>query len=224
MILNKYVAQTEGNPEITHWINTTLKKYLTKNPEDQSEIEHILDFMKSDRAPKRLQKMSYAQAKTSAEKWVKSLVKKGNHLDDTNEIEVVKSFKDGFKLVKLVGKIAFEREGHLMSHCVASYHGKDDVEIYSLRDAKNQPHCTIEVVKGEEINQIKGKGNGSIHPDYITTVLDILKHFKMDVKPHDMKNLGYVHLTPFEISLIKESKFKRTFFKYKKETYLFVGI
>ena len=38
-----------------------------------------------------------------------------------------------------------------MSHCVASYYGRD-VEIYSLRDKKNLPHCTL-----EKDNQIKGE-------------------------------------------------------------------
>jgi hypothetical protein len=38
-----------------------------------------------------------------------------------------------------------------MSHCVASYYGRD-VEIYSLRDNKNLPHCTV-----EENKQVKGK-------------------------------------------------------------------
>ena len=123
-MLTKYLNQVGSNEEIKNWINTTLKKYITKNPENQSEIEHILDFMQSSEAPKRLQKMSYIQAKTLSEKWTKSLVKKGNHLDDSNEIVVVKKFRDGLKLVQLIGETAFKREGFLMSHCVASYHDK----------------------------------------------------------------------------------------------------
>jgi hypothetical protein len=54
-------------------------------------------------------------------------------------------FKDGFKFVKLKSKPAFEREGKLMSHCVSGYHGREGIEIHSLRDEKNNPHCTIEI-------------------------------------------------------------------------------
>lgn len=38
-----------------------------------------------------------------------------------------------------------------MSHCVASYYGRN-AKIYSLRDSKNKPHCTI-----EDGQQVKGK-------------------------------------------------------------------
>jgi hypothetical protein len=62
-----------------------------------------------------------------------------------------------------------------MSHCVASYYGRDTV-IYSLRDSNNNPHCTI-----EDGNQIKGKGNGSVDPKYIDYVVKFLEKLGMTV-------------------------------------------
>lgn len=223
-MLDKYLKQS-NSVELNNWINTTLKAYLRKNQENQGEIEHILDFLNSDRAPKRLQKMSYAQAKISAEKWVKALTKKGNHLDDSNEIEVIKRYKNGFKFVRLVGKTAFEREGFLASHCVVSYFGKKNSEVYSLRDGDNHPHCTIEILRKEGlVNQIKGKGNGSIHPKYIKMVLAILKYFNKEIRPTEMINLGYTVLEKYEVSMVKAANPKAIIMTYKYVPYLFVGI
>ncbi|WP_353889043.1 PcfJ domain-containing protein [uncultured Flavobacterium sp.] len=56
-------------------------------------------------------------------------------------------------MVTLKSESSYIREGKLMSHCVGSYYGRDKI-IYSLRDSKNNPHCTI-----EHGQQIKGKGN-----------------------------------------------------------------
>lgn len=224
-LLNKYIEQVKDNQEIINWINTTLNARLQKQPafENQGEIEHILDFMQSDKAPKRLQKMSYDQAKISAEKWVKSLVKKGKHIDDTSQIEIIKKYKSGLRLVRLVGKDAYEREGKLMAHCAASYYGRD-VEIYSIRDEKNEPHCTIELQRSNGlIQQIKGKGNGSIHPRYIKTVLAVLKHFNMKVNENDMTNLDYIKLEDYEVKELLPLITNAKTLVLKSVTYLFNG-
>lgn len=59
-------------------------------------------------------------------------------------------------------------------------------EIYSLRDADNMPHCTM-----ERDQQIKGKGNGDIHPKYIDYVVRFLEHMDMKVRDSEMEHLGY---------------------------------
>lgn len=156
-----------ASDEVLNWININLKNYLEKNKEDQTEIEHILDFLCSDKAPKRLKKMSYKEALKNTNKWQKTLIKQAKDIEEKEEdTEIVLDFKDGFNFVKLIGKNAYDREGKLMSHCVSSYYGKDD-EVFSLRDKENNPHCTI----SSNSQQIKGKGNGSINPKYIKYVV-----------------------------------------------------
>ncbi|MGW8169668.1 MAG: hypothetical protein ACWGHH_06655 [Sulfurovaceae bacterium] len=193
----KYATGMNANDEVRRWVKTNLRNYLekyngkaaTKNLENQDEIEHIIDYLVSDKAPKRLKSMSYEEARTNTEKWNKALIKKGkNIIEIESDVEVIKDYGDGFKMVKLVGQKAFEREGFLMRHCVASYYGKD-TEIYSLRDDKNMPHCTI-----EKDQQIKGKGNGSIHPNYIMYIVEFLEEIGMNVSDNEMKNLGYVNV------------------------------
>lgn len=131
--------------KVQAWIKSTLKNYLAKNSPTQDEVEHIIDYLRSEEAPKTISGMSYEEALKNTTKWNAALMKKGAHIKETDkDTETVFDFKDGFRIVKLVGKAAYEREGYLMRHCVASYFGNGKT-ILSLRDKDNYPHCTIEV-------------------------------------------------------------------------------
>ncbi len=183
--LIKYTEGLGGGQSVLDWIDKRVS-----DDADISETEHIIDYLLSDKAPKRLGRATYEQMKDKAEKWTKSLEKKGESIKELKgDIEVVLDFKDGFKFVKLVGENAYKREGFLMRHCVSSYYGKDD-EIYSLRDKKNMPHATL----SKNSQQIKGKGNGSIHPKYVKYVVEFLEHVGVEVRDSEMKNLGYVNI------------------------------
>jgi len=194
----EYAKMLGANEEVIAWCNTVLKAQTNKPGAalDQGEAEHILDFLCSDAAPKRLRKMSYAQAKTGAEKWTRANQKKGRGMvDDPSDLETVHDFSNGEKIVKLLTKKAYQREGFFMAHCVGSYDPENSV-IYSYRDKDNQPHATFEVkLQGDEIFQIKGKGNGSIHPKYIEPILTFLRSIGKEVRPGEMKNLGYYHVS-----------------------------
>jgi len=222
--------QLAKNDEVLYWINHNLKNYLEKNRENQSEIEHILDFLHSEDAPKRLTKMSYNEANESAKRWVKRMVKKGSQLEDVEDVDfdVELDFGDGFKLVRLKTELAFNREGSLMSHCVSSYFDKNS-RIYSLRDSRNMPHCTLEIPEGREsFNQCKGKGNGPIHHKYIKYVLDVMRHFKIDMRDSEMNNLGYFRPESVGASSAQVKWFKENFkhlptLKLKNKVYYYTG-
>jgi len=195
-----YAKALNANQEVLWWCGNVLaaeerKRTLALRRLDQGEVEHIIDYLISDAAPKRLRKMSYKQAKESAEKWTKSQQKKGAGIVDSPEdIETIHDFLDGTRIVKLLTKKAYQREGFFMAHCVSGYTPEKST-IYSYRDKNNQPHATFEVSKsGDQIVQIKGKGNGPIHPKYIHPILTFLKTVGMDIRPSDMINLGYQHI------------------------------
>ena len=193
--------------------------WVSKRIEETTPItdgEHIIDYLCSDKSPKRLERMTYEQAKSNAEKWVKAMTKKGEHIKESSEdTETVLDFKDGFRIAKLKGKAAFEREGFLMSHCVSSYFDKDD-EIYSLRDKKNMPHCTM----SKDSQQLKGKGNGSIAPLYIGYVVKFLEHVGMTVRDSEMKNLGYINVEKLKKELHKDTKYFNEKYVYESEKLL----
>ncbi len=195
--MEQYIQYAKGmnaSEDLIIWLERRLKR--VKNA-TTVEIEHVIDFCVSPDAPPKLHKMSWKDTLHCAHRWVEKLRKQGEQVqEEESDIETVLDFGDGFKFVKLIGQNAYEREGHLMRHCVSSYYGRD-VEVYSLRDPKNMPHCTV-----EKDVQIKGKGNGDIHPKYIDYVVRFLEHTGMDVRDSEMLNLGY--------EIVKFSKYATT--------------
>ena len=210
--MNKYVKyiknfQCNNLEQVEKWININLTNYLIKNIEVQDDIEHILDYLCSESSPKRINKMSYDEAKNNSQKWLKSLINSNKNIsEDEFDTKIVLELSEGFKWVQLLSERSYKNEGVRMKHCVGSYYGKN-VPIYSLRDKNNEPHCTI-----EKDNQIKGKGNGSISPKYISYVVEFLEFLGMNVSDNEMKNLGYFNCSEFEKDLCEDS----LKLKYKK--------
>lgn len=219
--LEVYAKHLNANEEVFSWLRTTGKKAITRIPSiAQQEIEHILDFLVSSAAPPRLQKMSFVDAKRKAKEWSDRSQKKGRDLKDTDEdLEMIHDFLDGTKIVRLKTKKALQREGFLMGHCVGGYSVENPNQfIYSYRDSKNMPHATFEVQKqNNEIMQIKGKGNGAIHPKYIHPILAFLKTVGMEIRPSDMVNLGYYHLDKIHLPFLKR------FDNFEKQTVMISG-
>jgi hypothetical protein len=102
---------------------------------------------------------------------------------------------------------ALKYEGETMGHCVGGYCPEvvsGNTRIYSLRDAKGQPHVTIETQPSRsnsiksmregnptdyKITQIKGKTNRAPKEDYLPFVQDFVKSGQWsDVG--DLKNTG----------------------------------
>ena len=198
-LLNELRAQTT-NTEVREFIDRQVAARLAgRNPQypipSQTEVEHVIDYLnaRAETHTLRLRRASYESVLHQAEQWVERMNRKAEGVVETEEdTEVVRTWDSGFRLVKLTGKAAFEREGALMSHCVSSYYNKSNTTIYSLRDHKNNPHCTLEVTGDDKsFNQIKGKGNGSIHPKYIKYILDILTDWNISVRGSELSNLGY---------------------------------
>jgi PcfJ-like protein len=221
--LKNYANGMNANAEVLSWLDTTGKKAIEKRGATILDMEHVLDYLVSPAAPNRLQKMAYVDALRKAEEWSKQNQKKGRDLTDSDDdIKGIFKFKDGSRIVKLKTKKALQREGFLMSHCVGGYTLSDSCQIYSYRDSKNMPHATFEVKKsGKEIVQIKGKGNGAIHPKYIKPILTFLKKIGMDIRPNDMKNLGYYHLPKEHLEYLNKTKAKDQITEIGGEYYAF---
>lgn len=131
-----------------------------------SALKHKKDWIKPDK-PERLKKLSTMRdAKNAADK---DMLKAAQRLavkfkgvgDNDGDIEVVKTFEDGFAIVRLLTQTALQRESAMMNHCVGEGAYNDGLEgdntiIYSLRDPKNEAHATIEV-QGNTMKQCKGK-------------------------------------------------------------------
>ena len=203
----QYIKEFHNNNQVeVYFVNNQLSKHLKENEENQTEIEHILDYLYSN--PKiDISKIWYITIKEKAEK-------RNNKLqsikikDDSDWIDIVLDFKDWFKFVKLRSKESYKKEWKLMSHCVASYYWKWK-DIYSLRDWNNNPHCTI-----EDWNQIKGKGNGKIDPKYIDYVVKFLEFNGMKVREEEMANLWYYKLDKIDTWLTCEKMYNWYVFEW----------
>lgn len=221
--MKELILQVETSPvsdekkaEVKWYIENPIAKYVKLDKLTEDEASHLVDYLLSDRAPTRLRRLSIKDCKRKTEEWVSSLVKKGQNIIETEEdTEVIKRFNStGLSLVKLKGSAAFKREGAMMRHCVGSYVDRTDCEIYSIRDDKGLPHCTIEVKKDNGyISQVKGKGNGPIHPKYIHAVIKSLKKIGKDINGSELSNLGYAELSDNMWSFIN-SKFEPDSIKY----------
>jgi hypothetical protein len=100
---------------------------------------------------------------------------------------------------KLTSDQALNREGQMMGHCVGSYCNlvqDAKVIIYSLRDAKNDPHATVELnhrVNPPQINQVKGKGNQPPTGKYAPFIRDFLNELGITASwsaVTDLKGMG----------------------------------
>jgi len=81
----------------------------------------------------------------------------------------VHEFNDGYKVVKLLKRDAFRREGDLMGNCIWSHgyfskHERGERVFYSLRDENNEPHVTFEATHKEPVKfiQVEGKASAGI--------------------------------------------------------------
>lgn len=120
----------------------------------------------------RVDRISFPVATNAAVLWYKDVSSNiWNYV--TDKPVVVKEYEHGYRWVKLVTALQFEREGRLMNHCVGngSYYNNwrmnTQREYYSLRDRNNKPHATLEVsfdnthplVRKGAVYQCKGNGN-----------------------------------------------------------------
>ena len=88
-------------------------------------------------------------------------------------IKTLCMFDNGYTIVDVNTENDLGVEGDKMGHCVGSYCDEvtsGNTTIYSLRDRRNEPHATIEVIptlplgrtrSRGRVDQIKGKGNAA---------------------------------------------------------------
>jgi hypothetical protein len=125
-------------------------------------FDHLVDVLRDDLQsgrlrPEQLNKVSMEQAVRRTAEYDQEKAKEAARaaLKDQENLPVVKQYDQGYKWLELHDKAdakkteeALDYEGRVMGHCVGSYcpevlEGK--TQIFSLRDAKGEPHVTIEV-------------------------------------------------------------------------------
>jgi hypothetical protein len=165
------------------------------------DLEIIADWFntwaKDDPALGRIDRVNFPEARAQAKAWRDEVNKNPwHHIKDRPPVH--KTYEDGMKWVQLTTEMHFAREGSLMHHCVGGngyVHAmkQGTSEFYSLRDAKNEPHITVEVrVKNgqREAIQMKGKQNAKAIPKYQPYLRDLVTQPGWTVRGDN----GYVDL------------------------------
>jgi hypothetical protein len=212
-LLNEYEHTKpvrRGKANDPEWVNSAIQKKDLFKIDFKSrqwsafrmDLEHAISYLETVRDPSRV---SVPLAIKGGVDLLEQENKKASSDEDLEGIEVLHKFPDGYTFVNVVSKQALQREGKLMQHCVGQEQqayirnvAKGTLQIWSLRDKSNNPHCTIEYIpKTKKINQIKGKQNNGVvskYVPYVKKVLEIAKKKKMVTEIEDLINIGMVEV------------------------------
>jgi len=106
--------------------------------------------------------------------------------DDPKKARLIKDYGNGWKWVQLLDKDSCQLSGDLMDHCVGGYDPLHPYKrILQLVGPDGDGHATIQLTVDEridgpvnEVEQIKGKKNSKLKPEYESMVKDLLTSYK----------------------------------------------
>jgi len=168
--------------------NKTLLKIVLPSGYDIYEDEltdkiyNIIDYFESlcEKELDKIYKIPFDMAYNKYNMWKHEQLKSvPAELNEIGEFEV-KNYNDGMRWVRLLSPEALHKEGNVQDICLKDgRYDKDVLDgeslIYSLRDSENNPHCTIEILRNNSVEQIKGYGDGKIESKYIPYVIQFLE-------------------------------------------------
>ena len=198
---------------------------VTPSTEVSELAMSVIDYINawSEENPGREPRMRWEQAAVQATDWHKEMknvsVSDEENEQDLAEIATIYEFKDGFKWVDLTTEACLKREGGRMGHCVGGYGAAvqaGTTKIFSLRNAKNLPHATIEATSEEptviasaddaqgdlfgdgnsmpplKVEQVKGRSNKPPVAKYVPYVKEFLEwgNFEVGNGLGDIQNMG----------------------------------
>ena len=170
------------------------------------ESNHLEDFyvaFKRDNPMYQLGSKTWEEVKEDSDEWHEAISNRGSgkfyepyrrdaegNLDDER---IVRTYPDGYKMVRVESSNDLDVEGHLMHHCVGSYASevrRGSTTIYSLRDPYNRPKVTIEVSPDGQVKQIQGPSNSEVHDeDLVEKIKEFFEEDDSIVKDYASKEI-----------------------------------
>ena len=150
-------------------------------------VAFYFDNMKGSPACTRLERVAFPDAVAAAYRFRDLVAERDGAKPDNTLL----AFENGYRFALLTTPKDLEIEGRRMRHCVGDYgyevdHGSD---IVSLRDRRNRPHVTLEILGSRQVVQIKGKANGPVAPRYGKYVAAFIREMGLDIVG-DRENAG----------------------------------
>lgn len=177
---------------VVDWVRAMNDTVTGDKASDQQSIA------RAKKAIKGLGNTSIAQAIELSDQWVIDM----NSANASKEMSSYKRPEDEkglvpvmvhgeFKWYQLTDQDCLDREGKVMGHCVSSY-GSDVASgktmIYSLRDANNFAHATVEVKRGK-LEQVKGKRNQPPVAKYQRATVALLNTLSVTPNPNGLRDI-----------------------------------
>lgn len=141
------------------------------------EFDHVTDFLCT--LPEKPLSMTVDVVRRSVALWDRRIAREkliGSLNDGVELIEspLFEKHTTPVVLVKLVAEQAYQNEGAVMKHCVGSYYGKKNTEIFSIRSTESEkPLATFEIQltgKVRQLRQLRGPANRTVDASLTTLV------------------------------------------------------
>jgi hypothetical protein len=189
---------TSKQEKIRFWKTHNLKYYIKKQrfignafPDDFfKDIFEWLDSSDVDSYLKQIQKLSVPFVYEKATDYQAKKYKNYLLTNSDDDIKDDYLFSNGYKIVKIITKDAMNKESKNMKNCLHGIDVDDGESFYSLRDAFNRSHVTINVVSNE-ILQIKGKANSMVRNRYFLMIREWISFRQLYVS--DSNNFYYLN-------------------------------
>jgi len=208
-ILNdKVLFRREFKKEPTEWDIKDIKKgnsyYINFHGSEISpllnEIFSIILYFGSldSKELNKIYKIPFNIALNKANQWNIENKKKFSSLADEKGEHLERTYSN-LKWVRLITPEALHREGDIQKICLEDGRydnkvAKQESFIYSLRNKKDKPYVTIEVLRNGTIEQIKGFKDGKIGIKYNPFVLDFIQN-PVDAFPNGFKRINDLNNT-----------------------------
>ncbi len=193
------LSRLENRKGFIKWLANVVEG-ASHHPSTQ-DIRYIVDFVVGSADAKIEAYKTFDDAYKASQEWHETLSQDMDQdVEHRDDAQVIHDFKNGYKIVDLQ-QCDLDAEGNAMGHCVGGYDLSQGKKIYSLRDARNKPHATIEI-EDSKVEQIKGKQNEPPIEKYAKMIRGWLKTTSLNYE-----TLDYVFIaTSEELASFAKSK------------------
>lgn len=138
-----------------------------------SDIGNIVDYINAENPP--LKNRTYKDIEEESKDWHELFSKNMTNKPNYSTMNVVTETINKNYFWVNVPKEDWSEEGKTMGHCIGAYAKIPGRLFFSLRDKKNNPHTTVEVLNGL-IKEIRGKQNKNPIKKYSEMLIDLFSY------------------------------------------------
>jgi hypothetical protein len=196
--ITNYISSSTLEPTFANWLQYVSTNLVKRNPELQATelpqqwktvFNGINDWVHS----KVTRDPSFALDKGQSFEDIKHLSDEWHSQFKTDAVTVLQKIPEttiyspehwnGWYIEYLVGQLAHDVESDAMNNCTSQYGKKserDELYIFSLRDAEGKSHATIEYFANGNLKDESGIGNGPIEPEAESKIKEWKNKFRLN--------------------------------------------